>query len=80
MRLLNGHSTTIKPWISGNDNTTGTPTAGVYAGEENVMQAGLPITAINGTGVTAAAASESFDEPLTADQVTQIVRPFGVTF
>ncbi len=42
------------------------------------MQANIQITNINGTGITADAASESFDEPLTAAQVLVIVDPFIV--
>ncbi|MBC8984480.1 ferritin-like domain-containing protein [Pedobacter sp. N36a] len=77
MRAQNGVS--IKPWITGG-NDSGVPNAAaVYAGEENVIQAGLTITGINGTAVTANAASESFDEPLTTQQVLDIVKLFGVS-
>ncbi len=68
---------TIKSWI-----TNAVPTvAGVaasYAGEDNVTQAGFTITNINGTSISAANASEAFDEPLTAAAVLAIVKPFGV--
>lgn len=70
---------TIKSWITGN-----TPTVNIaavtpsYAGEDNVVQAGVTITNINGTGITTANASEAFDEPLTAAAVLAIVKPFGV--
>jgi hypothetical protein len=47
-----------------------------YNGEENVTQAGVMITNIGGQKISAAAASEAFDEPLTKDQVTAIVTPF----
>lgn len=63
-----------KPWITGN-NSGGAPAA-IYAGEDNTTQGGVSITAINGMGVSANAASEAFDEPLTKDQVTSIVTPF----
>lgn len=77
MRAQNG--VTIKPWITGG-NDSGVPNAAaVYLGEESVSQAGITITGINGTGVTAAAASESFDEPLTTQQVLDIVKLFGVS-
>lgn len=66
----------VKPWITGNDTGGINGVAAVYAGEENTMQAGVQITGINGTGISANAASESFDEPLTKDQVTAIVTPF----
>ena len=69
-------ATNNKPWITGN-NAGGVPGVDpVYAGEENTTQAGAQITAINGTSVSANAASESFDEPLTQAQVTAIVDPF----
>lgn len=67
-----------KPWITGND-AGGIPgVTAVYAGEQNTSQAGVQITGINGTSVSANAASESFDEPLTQAEVTAIVDPFIV--
>jgi hypothetical protein len=67
-----------KPWITGN-NAGGIPgVEAVYAGEENTSQAGVQITGINGTSISANAASEAFDEPLTQAQVTSIVDPFIV--
>jgi hypothetical protein len=68
--------TANKPWITGKD-TGGVPGVdAIYAGEETAMQAGVQITGINGTNISANAASESFDEPLTLEQVTAIVNPF----
>jgi hypothetical protein len=67
----------VKPWITLNQ--SGIATAAVqasYDGEENVTQAGVMITNIGGQKISAAAASEAFDEPLTKDQVTAIVTPF----
>lgn len=65
-----------KPWITGN-NAGGIPGVdAVYAGEENTMQATIQITGINGMSISANAASEAFDEPLTQAQVTAIVDPF----
>jgi hypothetical protein len=65
-----------KPWITGND-AGGIPgVAAIYAGEENTTQAGVQITNINGMAISANAASEAFDEPLTKDQVLAIVGPF----
>ena len=67
----------VKPWITLNQ--SGIATAAVqasYNGEENVTQAGVMITNIGGQKISAAAASEAFDEPLTKDQVTAIVTPF----
>lgn len=64
------------PWITRNE-AGGIPgVAAVYAGEENVSQAGITITNINGQNITVDAASESFDEPLTRPQVEAIVDPF----
>lgn len=68
VRRLRGN----KGWITGND-ATGLPAA-IYAGEELATQAGASISAINGVG--ADAATESFDEPLTQQQVTDIATPF----
>jgi hypothetical protein len=75
-RKLTGDAT-IKPWIT-NAIPTASPVAASYAGEDNVVQATITITNINGTGVSVANASEAFDEPLTAAQVLAIVKPFGV--
>lgn len=71
-------TTANKPWITGKD-TGGVPGVGaIYAGEETTTQAGIQITGINGMNISANAASESFDEPLTLEQVTAIVDPFIV--
>lgn len=76
-----------KSWISGTDNggpsptTTpstalvygpGTPVAD-YPAESNTTQAGVPIA---GAGITEAAASEAFDEPLDPATVKSIARNF----
>lgn len=69
-------ATNNKPWITGND-AGGIPgVAAVYAGEENTTQAGVSIVNIGGQAISANAASEAFDEPLTQAQVTAIVDPF----
>jgi hypothetical protein len=69
-------ATNNKPWITGNG-AGGIPgVAAVYAGEEITTQAGVQITGINGMNISASAASESFDEPLTKEQVLAIVDPF----
>jgi len=65
-----------KPWITGNDPGGIPGVAAVYAGEENTVQAGIQITGINGLPISAATASEAFDEPLTRAQVEAIVDPF----
>lgn len=69
----------LKPWIAytGNGNDTGVTAAdGVYAGEQNTTQAGIQITAINGTAVTQSQAAESFDEFLTGSDVKKIANLF----
>ena len=75
--------TTLQPWITLNQSGIDTGNAGAnaaiqksYAGEEVVVQAGVPITNIGGQAIAAAEASESFDEPLTKAQVLDIVDPF----
>ena len=66
----------VKPWITGNNNGIGAVANGNYAGEEITTQAGVNIININGFNISAAAASEAFDEPLTKDQVLALVTPF----
>lgn len=76
MRRMRGVN--IKPWITG-ANDTGVPqVAASFAGEDNKVQAGIDITSFNGVGakISLNAATESFDEPLTKDQVLAIVTPF----
>lgn len=77
MRRAFAADTTIKPWITGKD------TAGIgeivqasYNGEELTTQATINIVNINGMAISEAAATESFDEPLTMEQVLAIVDPF----
>ena len=81
MRRANGSlvpaGVTVKPWITLNQSgIASTAVQASYDGEDNVMQAGVTITNIGGFPISAAAASEAFDEPLTKDQVTAIVTPF----
>ena len=69
----------VKPWITGKDSNIPSPAVqATYDGEEITSQAGVEITNINGKAVSAAAASEAFDEPLTMQQVLAIVDPFIV--
>ncbi len=69
----------IKPWISGRETgAIGDSVQANYNGEENTVQAGIEIKNINGYPIDFNAASESFDEPLTKDQVLQLVTPFIV--
>ncbi|WP_231492010.1 ferritin-like domain-containing protein [Pedobacter sp. Leaf170] len=70
----------LKPWISlgagGVSNDTGIAAVdAVYAGENNTIQANVEITGI-ATGVTKAAAAESFDEFLTGAAVKNIANLF----
>ncbi|WP_131537367.1 ferritin-like domain-containing protein [Pedobacter nototheniae] len=71
----------LKPWIAytANGNDTGVTAAdGVYAGEQNTVQANIQITGINGTSVTQSQAAESFDEFLTGSDVKKIANLFIV--
>lgn len=76
MRLAAGFGD-LKPWITGNDTGgIGSAVAANYAGEEATTQAGVNIVGIGGEAISAAAASEAFDEPLSKDQILAIVGPF----
>jgi hypothetical protein len=69
----------VKPWITGNQ--SGIDSAAVqasYNGEDLTTQAGVQIVNINSQSISANAASEAFDEPLTSAQVLAIVDPFIV--
>ncbi|MEO8413609.1 MAG: ferritin-like domain-containing protein [Ginsengibacter sp.] len=81
MRKANGSlvpaGVELKPWITLNQSGIGSPAVQAsYDGEENVTQLGITITGIGGQMISASAASEAFDEPLTKEQVTAIVTPF----
>lgn len=76
MRKARGAS--VKPWITGNDSGIGASVQAIYNGEETDTQAGIKITGIGGLSISASAATEAFDEPLTKDQVLAIVTPFIV--
>lgn len=72
-----GGSAAVKPWITLNQSGVANPAFNPsYAGEETTTQAGVNIVNIGSSGVSANAASESFDEPLTKDQILAIVDPF----
>lgn len=79
-QLLFARGISIKPWISG-ANDTGVPqVAGNYAGEDNLVQGGITVTtlpAVNGT-TAALAGQEAFDEPLDPTTVAGLVAIFGV--
>jgi len=84
MRRLNGQAPTMKPWITGGNDTGIAAANGNYGGtipESNVNQAGVIITNIAGVGgnISVNAATEAFDEPLTAAEVLALVAPFGVS-
>jgi hypothetical protein len=67
----------IKGWIT-NADSNGAPEAS-YAGEDNIIHAGLSLDSIASlSGFSKESKTESFDEPLTKDQVFQIVKPFVV--
>lgn len=76
MRKNAGHAPTLKPWITGKETGIGAAVQASYNGEENTNQAGVEIVNISGFAISAAAASEAFDEPLTKAQVLAIVGPF----
>ena len=87
VRRLRGNFTDLSPqegWITLDLRGTGMPAATqpVYDGEENVTQAGINIANLPGPAagstIGATQASEAFDEPLTRQQVLEIVDPFIV--
>ncbi len=81
MRRRNGQAASIKPYITGGNDTGISAANGNYGGatpESNVTQAGINITGINGQAISANAATEAFDEALTAAEVLALVAPFGV--
>lgn len=79
MRRNANHAPAIKPWISGKESNIGAVVQPIYDGEEVTKQATIEIVNINGMTISASAASEAFDEPLTKDQVLAIVGPFIVS-
>lgn len=84
MRRMNGQAPTIKPYITGGNDTGIAAANGNYGGatpESNTNQAGIMITSLAGVGanISVNAATEAFDEPLTAQEVFALVAPFGVS-
>lgn len=84
MRRVNGQAPSIKPYITGGNDTGIAAVNGNYGGatpESNVVQAGVTITNLPGVNgnISVNAATEAFDEPLTAAEVLALVRPFGVS-
>ncbi|MFT3936568.1 MAG: ferritin-like domain-containing protein [Chitinophagaceae bacterium] len=67
----------VKPWITGKmSGINSTAVQASYDGEDVTTQATINIVNINGFSISADAASEAFDEPLSKDQVLAIVGPF----
>ncbi len=67
----------VKPWITGKmSGINSSAVQASYDGEELTTQAMVPIVNINGFSISADAASEAFDEPLSKEQVLAIVGPF----
>jgi hypothetical protein len=65
----------LKPWITGNQ--SGNAPQSVYAGEDNLTQAGIAQLSLG--DYSEAEATEAYDEPLTMDDVSGengIVPPF----
>lgn len=76
-QLLVPPDANLQPWISLNQSGIASPPVQPsYNGEELTTQAGVDIVGINGFDIDASDASESFDEPLTKEQVLAIVTPF----
>ena len=67
----------VKPWITNKDSGIGSAVVQPsYNGEEVTTQATVVITNINGLNISASAASEAFDEPLSKEEILAIVGPF----
>ena len=78
-RARGGAAANQKPWITGgNDTGIGTVVDPIYAGENNLKQAGVDITSLTGNmgKISASAATQSFDEPLSAEAVLNIAGLF----
>jgi rubrerythrin len=67
-----------KGWIEGAGDNSNVPDGAqpVYAGEDNVAQGGINDVKTVGMGYSAAIATGAFDEPLSKEQVAQIVLLF----
>jgi hypothetical protein len=69
----------IKPWITGKDTGgIGDLVQANYNGEEATNQAGVEIVNINGKQIFYNDATESFDEPLSREEVTALITGFLV--
>lgn len=68
-------SQNVKGWITGNE-SNGAP-ASIYAGEDNITHGGASLNDISSlSSLSSSAKTEAFDEPLTKEQVLEIVTPF----
>lgn len=79
VRRLRGMRTNmeIKGWIT-NAESDGAPQA-VYEGEDNTTHAGIDLNSIPSiVDISMESKTESFDEPLTREQVLAIVKPFVI--
>jgi len=75
IRRLVGTDSSEKPWITGKStNGIGSSVQASYDGEDNTIQLGIDIGDLNNVNNTTA--TESFDEPLTTDEVLAIIDPF----
>ena len=76
IRRTTGADVNEKPWITGKStNGIGASAEPTYNGEDNVQQLTInDITTL--TNVSQSGATESFDEPLTMDEVNAIINPF----
>lgn len=79
-QAMGGAAANLKPWITGANDTGVSAIDPVYAGEDNKVQAGADITSFMGVSgeISADAATEAFDEPLTKEAVLQIASLFIV--
>ena len=85
LNMLIPSGVTVKPWITQAQSgitinaTLDAAIQASYAGatpESTSTQAGIAITNVGGQTISANAATEAFDEPLTAAEVLAIVNPF----
>lgn len=82
LRLLRrARGVSIKPWITGtNDTSIGAAVDASYAGEDNLTQGGVAnvtsLPSVSGGTTATNAATEAFDEPLDMQTVGRIVAPF----
>jgi rubrerythrin len=67
-----------KGWITRNNNTLPDAFAGIYAGEQNLIQGGVDLAGLFGSAGGDNAISEAFDEPLTMEDVNAIASVFIV--